>query len=224
MTSSSGRSAGHSAYEAGPPPANGMQSSAAPGGVEAVVSRIQSIMARPRRAALLRRNGRAVDSRERPVYHGASRVVEAASLSPCSAHAGRAVLITSDPRSEEPAPRTAGSGGTAGGGWIGIVSSSTAAVVVGFASTILLILEAARAVGATPAQQVSWAAALCFGMAVTTLVLSWRYRMPIIVAWSTPGAVLLATSAAGVPYDQALGAFATAGLLTCAAALVKPLA
>lgn len=41
------------------------------------------------------------------------------------------------------------------GGWFGIVSSTVTAVVVGFASTILLIMEAARAVGANPAQQAS---------------------------------------------------------------------
>ena len=75
-------------------------------------------------------------------------------------------------------------------GWFGLISSATTAVVVGFASTILLIMEAARAVGATPAQQASWAAALCLGMAVTSFYLSWRYKMPIITAWSTPGAVL----------------------------------
>ena len=70
------------------------------------------------------------------------------------------------------------------GGWFGIISSTVTAVVVGFASTILLIMEAARAVGATPSQQASWAAALCFGMPVTSLILSWRYKMPIITAWS----------------------------------------
>src|SRR5947209_8217975 len=74
------------------------------------------------------------------------------------------------------------------GGWFGLISSSAAAVIVGFASTILLIMEAARAVGASPAQQASWAASLCFGMAVTSLTLSWRYRIPVITAWATPGA------------------------------------
>ena len=109
------------------------------------------------------------------------------------------------------------------GGWFGIISSTVTAVVVGFASTILLIMEAARAVGANPAQQASWAAALCFGMAATSLILSWRYRMPIITAWSTPGAALIATSAAGVTYPNALGAFVVAGLLMCISALIKPL-
>ncbi|MBM3520604.1 MAG: benzoate/H(+) symporter BenE family transporter, partial [Alphaproteobacteria bacterium] len=104
-----------------------------------------------------------------------------------------------------------------------LISSAFTAVVVGFASTILLIMEAARAVGATPAQQASWAAALCIGMAVSSFILSWRYCMPIITAWSTPGAALIATSAAGVSYENALGAFVVAGILMVVAGLVKPL-
>ena len=67
-------------------------------------------------------------------------------------------------------------------GWFSLTTSAATAVVVGFASTILLIVEAAKAVGAGPAEQASWAAALCFGMAATSLFLSWRYRMPIITA------------------------------------------
>ena len=118
---------------------------------------------------------------------------------------------------------SAGRAGT-GGGWFGIISSAATAVVVGFASTILLIMEAARAVGASPAQQASWAAALCFGMAATTLWLSWHHRMPIITAWSTPGAALIATSASGISYNEAIGAFLVAGLLMAATALITPLA
>ncbi len=118
---------------------------------------------------------------------------------------------------------TASSESATPSGWFSLISSTLTAVVVGFASTILLIMEAARAVGATPAQQASWAAALCFGMAVTSFVLSWRYRMPMITAWSTPGAALIATSASGVTYAEALGAFVIAGLLMVLAGLIKPL-
>jgi benzoate membrane transport protein len=107
-------------------------------------------------------------------------------------------------------------------GWFGLTTAALTAVVVGFASTILLIVEAARATGATPAEQASWAAALCYGMAVTTFVLSFLHRMPIITAWSTPGAALIATSAAGISHPQALGAFLVAGGLMCLTALVKP--
>jgi len=108
-------------------------------------------------------------------------------------------------------------------GWFSIVSATATAVLVGFASTVLLVMEAARAVGATPAQQASWAAALSFGMAVTSLFLSWRYRMPIVTAWSTPGAVLVATSAGGISYSDALGAFIVAGLLSAITGMIRPL-
>ena len=108
-------------------------------------------------------------------------------------------------------------------GWFSIFSSTLTAVVVGFASTILVIMEAARNVGASPTQQASWAAALCFGMAITSLILSWRYKMPMITAWSTPGAVLIATSGGGITYANALGAFVVAGLLMVVAGLIKPL-
>ncbi|MEO9168741.1 MAG: benzoate/H(+) symporter BenE family transporter, partial [Aestuariivirga sp.] len=74
------------------------------------------------------------------------------------------------------------------------------------------------------AQKISWAAVLCFAMGGLTLLLSWRHKMPIIIAWSTPGAALLATSAIGFSYHAALGAFAVAGALSMATGLIKPLA
>ncbi|MGE0006835.1 MAG: benzoate/H(+) symporter BenE family transporter [Parvibaculaceae bacterium] len=116
-------------------------------------------------------------------------------------------------------------GGTSAKGWFGLTSAALTAVVVGFASTILLIMEAADAVGANPDEKASWAAALCIGQAITTLMLSWRYRMPIITAWSTPGAALIATStSAGIDYPGAIGAFIAAGLLMCLTAMFKPVA
>lgn len=115
-------------------------------------------------------------------------------------------------------------GGTSARGWFSLTSAALTAVVVGFASTILLIMEAADAVGASPAEKASWAAALCIGQAITTLILSWRYKIPIITAWSTPGAALIATSAAGIDYRSAIGAFIAAGLLMCVTALFKPVA
>jgi benzoate membrane transport protein len=108
-------------------------------------------------------------------------------------------------------------------GWFGIVSATFTAVVVGFASTILVVMEASRSVGASPAEQASWAAALCFGMAATSFILSVRYRMPMITAWSTPGAVLIATTGSSLTYANALGAFVVAGLLMMVAGLIKPL-
>jgi benzoate membrane transport protein len=108
--------------------------------------------------------------------------------------------------------------------WPSLISASAAAVVVGFASTILVVIEGVRAVGATPAQQASCAAALCLAMAATSCILAIRYKQPIMVAWSTPGAVLLATSGQGVAFPEAIGAFLFAGVLMVLTGLIKPLA
>ena len=106
--------------------------------------------------------------------------------------------------------------------WASLISSSFAAVVVGFASTILVVIEGAKAVGANPAQQASVAAILCFAMAVSTFILALRFKQPIMIAWSTPGSVLIATSAGGISFPQAIGAFMFAGGLMVLTALVKP--
>jgi benzoate membrane transport protein len=108
--------------------------------------------------------------------------------------------------------------------WPSLISASAAAVVVGFASTILVVIEGVKAVGASPAQQASCAAILCLAMAATSCVLAIRYRQPIMVAWSTPGAVLLATSGQGVTFPEAIGAFLVAGVLMVLTGLIKPLA
>jgi benzoate membrane transport protein len=107
--------------------------------------------------------------------------------------------------------------------WSTLLSSATAAVVVGFASTILVVVEGVRAVGANSAEQASAAAILCFAMAATSFVLAARHRMPIMVAWSTPGAVLMATSTVPVTWPEAIGAFVFAGVLMLITAFVTPL-
>jgi benzoate membrane transport protein len=108
--------------------------------------------------------------------------------------------------------------------WLTLTSASLAAVVVGFASTVLVVMEGMRAVGATMAQQASSAAVLCFAMAATSFVLAVRYKQPIMVAWSTPGAALMATSAISITYPQAIGAFIFAGALMVLTAFIQPLA
>ncbi|QFU17283.1 benzoate/H(+) symporter BenE family transporter [Microvirga thermotolerans] len=104
---------------------------------------------------------------------------------------------------------------------LSIVSSAVIAALVGFGSTIALIVAAAHAVGADPAQTTSWVAALCLSMAATSGYLSVRYRMPVVTAWSTPGAALIAASS-GISIHAAVGAFLLAGALIVLAAAVKP--
>ncbi|WP_307855892.1 benzoate/H(+) symporter BenE family transporter [Nocardioides faecalis] len=104
------------------------------------------------------------------------------------------------------------------------VLAGVVAAVVGFASTFVVVLAGLTAVGATPAQAASGLLTLCVVSALTMLWLAVRHRMPITVAWSTPGAALLATTA-GVTggWPAAVGAFVATGLLIVATAFVPRL-
>ncbi|MFD6103839.1 benzoate/H(+) symporter BenE family transporter [Nocardia salmonicida] len=86
--------------------------------------------------------------------------------------------------------------------------------LVGFTSSFAVVLSGLRAVGASPAQAASGLLVLCFTQGIGILLLSSRYRIPITLAWSTPGAALLASTglvAGGWP--GAVAAFAVTGVL-----------
>ena len=89
------------------------------------------------------------------------------------------------------------------------------AVLVGFTSSVVIIFQAAAALGATQSQLSSWMWALGLGMGLTSAGLSLYYRQPVLTAWSTPGAALLVTAAAGVPMREGIGAF-----IICAVAIL----
>src|SRR5690606_23629471 len=72
------------------------------------------------------------------------------------------------------------------------IGAGVITALVGFTSSFAVVLSGLTAVGATPAQAASGLLALCLAQAVGMLVLSYRFRMPITLAWSTPGAALLA--------------------------------
>lgn len=106
---------------------------------------------------------------------------------------------------------------------LSVVTAALVAALVGIAGALAIVLEAAKALGATPAETTSWVTALCLSMALTSGFLSWRHRMPIITAWSTPGAAVIAATAGAIRMDAAVGAFILAGGLVVATALIKPL-
>ena len=93
------------------------------------------------------------------------------------------------------------------------IVSGAVAVLVGYTGSVAIIFRAIEAVGASQAQANSWMLALGLGMGITSLLLSLIYRMPILTAWSTPGAALLAVSLNGVPLAEATGAFLFCALL-----------
>ena len=86
------------------------------------------------------------------------------------------------------------------------------AVLVGFTSAVAIVFAAAQALGATSAQTTSWMWALGLGMGLTSIGLSLWTRQPVLTAWSTPGAALLASSS-GVALGEAVGAFVVCGAL-----------
>lgn len=93
------------------------------------------------------------------------------------------------------------------------LSAGFVAVLVGYTSSAAIIFQAAHTVGATEAQIASWMWALGIGMAISSISLSLYYRIPLLTAWSTPGAALLVTSLAGVSLPEATAAFILCGIL-----------
>jgi len=91
------------------------------------------------------------------------------------------------------------------------------AVLVGFTSSVAIVFQAALAFGATPQQVTSWIWALCLGMGLCSAVPSLVLRKPVMVAWSTPGAAVLATAGAAGGFDMA---HATGAFIACGALIV----
>jgi benzoate membrane transport protein len=99
------------------------------------------------------------------------------------------------------------------------LSAATAgfvAVLVGFTSSVAIVFQAALAFGATPELITSWMWALGLGMGLCSAVPSLILKQPVMVAWSTPGAAVLATAglAGGFTMPQAVGAFMACAALT----------
>jgi benzoate membrane transport protein len=105
---------------------------------------------------------------------------------------------------------------------LSIPVSAFVAAIVGFGGTLALIIAAAAAVGATRDQTASMVTALCLAMAFETAWLSWRTKMPVITAWSTPGAALVGASS-GYTMNDAVGAFIVVALMLVATGLFRPL-
>lgn len=103
-----------------------------------------------------------------------------------------------------------------------VISSAFIAAVIGIGSTLALLIAAAQALGASEAQTASWVTAICLAKVFETGYLSWRYKMPIVTAWSTAGLALIGASI-GFSMAEGVGAFIIAGLLLIVTGLFKPL-
>ena len=105
---------------------------------------------------------------------------------------------------------------------VSMLSAGLVAGLVGYGSTIALVLSAAAALGATPSQTASWVFTICIAKAIGTAFLSTYARVPMVLAWSTPGAALVAATS-GISMNEAVGAFVVTGLLIALTGALKPL-
>lgn len=80
-------------------------------------------------------------------------------------------------------------------------------VIVNYGGTFILVFQAARVANLSPELTASWVWSISIGVGLSGLLLSWRYREPIITAWSTPAAAFLVTALATTSYAEAIGAY-----------------
>lgn len=93
------------------------------------------------------------------------------------------------------------------------VVAAVLAVVVSFTGSAVLIFQAAHLAGLPEAVTSSWIWAVSIGSGITGIFLSWKMKIPVITAWSTPGAALLIAMLPGVPLDEAIGAYIASALI-----------
>lgn len=101
------------------------------------------------------------------------------------------------------------------------IAAGATAVVVGYSSAVVLVIQAAQAAGATPDMVVSWLLALGLGMGVSCILYSWLYKVPVVTAWSTPGAAFLIGNVQGFSINEVVGSFLIAAALSLVTAQNK---
>ena len=99
------------------------------------------------------------------------------------------------------------------------VTAGFIAVVVGYTSSVAIIFQAAEVAGASSAQLNSWIGALGIGMGVSSIALSLYFKAPVLTAWSTPGAALLATSTSTASITELTAAFMFSAVLIIASGI-----
>lgn len=94
------------------------------------------------------------------------------------------------------------------------ISAGLTAVTVGYSSSVVIIIDVARKAGASDDMVISWLFALGLGMGITCILFSWLSKLPVVTAWSTPGAAFLLTSIGDYSSNEAIGAFVLCAMLS----------
>ncbi|MGG4141763.1 benzoate/H(+) symporter BenE family transporter [Paenibacillus algorifonticola] len=96
--------------------------------------------------------------------------------------------------------------------WISPTIAALISVMVNYGGTFILVFQAAKVAGLSPEMTASWILSISVGVGLTGIWLSYRYREPIITAWSTPGVAFLVSVLAITPYEEAIGAYIISAL------------
>ncbi|MGX9964448.1 benzoate/H(+) symporter BenE family transporter [Roseomonas sp. F4] len=102
-------------------------------------------------------------------------------------------------------------------------SAALVAALVGFGGTVALVVQAMRMLGASVTQTGSAVTALCLAVGLAGAALSFGLRVPVVLAWSTPGAALLAATTTGLSWQVSVGVFMAAALMMIALGLLPAL-
>ena len=103
------------------------------------------------------------------------------------------------------------------------ISAGLTAVTVGYSSSVVIIIDVARKAGASDDMVISWLFALGLGMGITCILFSWLSKLPVVTAWSTPGAAFLLTSIGNYRLSEAIGAFVICAMLSLVTAQSRSL-
>lgn len=98
-----------------------------------------------------------------------------------------------------------------------------ATVIVGYTSSVIIVIQAAEQLGAPPTLIASWLLALGIAMGLSTMFFSWRYKVPVLTAWSTPGAAMIIGLTTDATLAEAVGAFLFSAVLLTASGWIKPI-
>lgn len=93
------------------------------------------------------------------------------------------------------------------------ITAGFLAVLISYSGPLVIFFQAAESAGVSPAMMSSWVWAISIGAAVSGIFLSWRYKVPVVTAWSTPGTALLVTLFPGLSLNQAVGAYLSAAAI-----------
>lgn len=94
--------------------------------------------------------------------------------------------------------------------WIPAIIAGIIATTISYAGPLVIVFQAAQSL--EPAIVASWIWAISIGSGVLGIVMSWRWRVPIVVAWSAPGSALLVTMLPQTDFATAVGAYIVANL------------